>query len=28
MGYTNVTCMAPGFNGWKEEDLPIVIPDP
>ena len=28
MGYTNVTYMAPGFNGWKEEDLPIVIPEP
>ncbi len=28
MGYTNVTYMASGFNGWKEEDLPVVIPDP
>ena len=28
MGYTNVAYMAPGFNGWTEEDLPIVIPEP
>ena len=28
MGYTNVVYMAPGFNGWTEADLPIVIPEP
>ena len=28
LGYTNVTYMAPGFIGWTEEHLPIVIPDP
>ena len=26
MGYTNVAYMAPGYNGWTEEDLPTVIP--
>ncbi|MCH7626580.1 MAG: hypothetical protein IIC83_11705 [Chloroflexi bacterium] len=28
MGYTNVAYMSPGFNGWKEADLPFVIPAP
>jgi len=27
MGYTNVSYMAPGFNGWKSENLPFVTPD-
>ncbi|MEE2926943.1 MAG: hypothetical protein VX608_06960 [Chloroflexota bacterium] len=26
MGYTNVVYMAPGFNSWKEENLPFVTP--
>lgn len=26
MGYTNVFYMAPGFNGWKDENLPFVTP--
>ena len=26
MGYTNVSYMAPGFNGWKEAGLPVVTP--
>lgn len=26
MGYTNVSYMAPGFNGWKDANLPFVVP--
>jgi rhodanese-related sulfurtransferase len=26
MGYTNVSYMAPGYNGWTEADLPVVKP--
>ena len=27
MGYTNVSYMAPGYNAWKEANLPVVIPN-
>jgi rhodanese-related sulfurtransferase len=27
MGYTNVSYMAPGFTGWKEANLPFVVPE-